>query len=60
MLKKIKNLSGAVALEKSKQASIGGGIRPPCYESPTTDVSCVSPWIYVAGCGWTCMIGPTP
>ena len=29
-----------------------------CYEQPVTDVNCISPWIYVFGCGYTCMIAP--
>ena len=59
MLKKIKNLKGVVTLEKSKQALIQGG-RPPCYDAPTTDVNCISPWVYFTGCGWICMTFSTP
>jgi len=58
MLKSIKNLEGVIALKKSKQATIQGG-RPPCSDEPTTDVNCVSPWIYFPGCGWMCMTLPT-
>ena len=59
MLKRIKNIRGIISIEKSKQASIQGG-RPPCYDSPTSDVACISPWVYFPGCGWMCKIGVTP
>jgi len=60
MLKKIKSIKGLIALEKSKQTSIQGGVRPPCQEAPSADVNCTSPWVYFPGCGWICMIGVTP
>ncbi|WP_428742082.1 hypothetical protein [Tenacibaculum sp.] len=30
-----------------------------CYEQPVSNVDCVSPWEYIPGCGYTCMIAPT-
>ncbi|WP_430409646.1 hypothetical protein [Kordia sp.] len=60
MLKNIKNVKGIIPLEKSKQATIQGGARPPCYDAPQSDVNCISPWVYFPSCGWICKIGVTP
>lgn len=59
MLKNILNFEGVITLKKSKQASIQGG-RPPCYDAPTADVNCASPWVYFPGCGWMCKTFVTP
>ncbi len=45
-------------LGKKEQKSINGGFDSPCYDSPVSNVNCVSPWIYAPGCGWICLIEP--
>ncbi|WGH76873.1 hypothetical protein P8625_06945 [Tenacibaculum tangerinum] len=50
-------------LSKPEQKKVNGGNDEPnsrgCYEQPVADVECISPWVYVSGCGFTCMIAPT-
>lgn len=60
MLENILKYKGIHVLKKNEQSSIHGGFRPPCYDAPTTDVNCISPWVYFTGCGWMCKTAPTP
>ena len=48
------------SLDKAEQKQINGGnfLRPGCYEYPTTDVDCISPWVYFPGCGFACKTAP--
>lgn len=59
MKKNISNLGSLLTKERQQKINGGGFPRPGCYAHPTTDVDCISPWIYVSGCGYTCMIAPT-
>jgi len=47
-------------LNKKEQKNIFGGYKEldfrSCYDSPISNINCVSKWEYVHGCGWTCMI----
>ncbi|MBA6156385.1 hypothetical protein H3Z83_07645 [Tenacibaculum sp. S7007] len=68
MKKSILNLGKA--LNKLEQKIINGGRErgegenndgpnsKGCYEQPVANVNCISPWVYVAGCGYTCMTAP--
>ncbi|WP_408024913.1 hypothetical protein [Tenacibaculum sediminilitoris] len=51
------------ALNRAEQKEVKGGNDQSnsrgCYEQPVSNVNCISPWEYIPGCGYTCMVAPT-
>ncbi|CAM1359895.1 conserved hypothetical protein [Tenacibaculum litopenaei] len=56
-MKKIENLGSALTTSQQRNINGGnGGFKPGCYEYPDASVDCISPWVYIEGCGMTCKI----
>ncbi|CAM1359900.1 hypothetical protein TPENAI_10429 [Tenacibaculum litopenaei] len=56
-MKNIKSLGKKLSINEQQGINGGSGYPGPgCYEYPTAEVNCASPWVYISGCGFICKI----